>query len=65
MYVGQDWNYIKMKLRESCAYLTSKKMPDDFHKHLVVLVRRLVSRDDDLSAGEILQLVHLHRATTK
>lgn len=36
-------------------------MADDFHKHLVVLVGRLVSGNDDLGTGEILQFVHLYR----
>lgn len=41
------------------TYLAGKKMPADFDDDLVFLIRSLVPRYDDLSAGEALQLVHL------
>lgn len=43
------------------AYLTGKEMPTDFHKDLVVLVRNLVPRYNDLCARQVLQLVYLKR----
>lgn len=36
-------------------------MPTDFHHDLIFLIRSLVPRYDDLSAGEALQLVYLKK----
>lgn len=41
------------------VYLAGKEMPADFHKDLVVLVRSLVPRYNDLCTRQVLQLVNL------
>ena len=43
------------------TYLAGEEMAADFHKDLVVLVGGLVPWNDDLSAGQVLQLVHLEK----
>ena len=43
------------------TYLAGEEMAADFHKDLVVLVGGLVPWNNDLSAGQVLQLVHLEK----
>lgn len=51
-----------MSVEFSLMYLAGEEMPTDFHKHLVVLIRSLVPRYDDLRTRKVLQLVYLkHR----
>lgn len=57
-------NYNSVHIDVFCArlvstHLASEEMPTDFDKDLVILVRCLVPRHDDLCAGEVLQFIHL------
>ena len=49
---------------QDATHLAGKEVPTDFNKDLVVLIWSLVTWHNDLSAGEVLQLIHLHRSNT-
>ena len=46
---------------KNMTYLAGEEMAADLHKDLVVLVGGLVPWNDDLSAGQVLQLIHLEK----